>query len=152
MFGVKWRAEHPSVAGAESQLQNLLPKAQATRVSTAPRRVNGKLDFSPFVLSKAEFKPFIDSLKLSPEAVTPVHAVTDLRGVIFVSSWVNESLLNNTKLVEFVFNIHTDNAKVVVRRGKRETEYKLAPAAAKRWVELLLANPRIGPELRARMK
>jgi hypothetical protein len=33
-----------------------------------------------------------------------------------------------------------------------QAQYGLHPATAKRWLELLLNHPRIGPELRARMQ
>ncbi len=45
----------------------------------------------------------------------------------------------------------SDN-KLVIDYKNWQVEYKLHPVTAKRWLELLLANPRIGPELRARMK
>jgi hypothetical protein len=55
--------------------------------------------------------------------------------------------------VAVVTTIGIDNGrgKVAIGDPDAPAQYQLHPATTKRWLELLLAHPRIGPELRARM-
>lgn len=72
-------------------------------------------------------------------------------GSLSVDCFVHKPGTTSTVAVFTTIGVDNGQGKVAVGDPNTPTQYALHPATTKRWLELLLNHPRIGPELRARM-
>ena len=149
VWGVKWRADHPTTP-TELDL-----KARALMLESSSIEIGHDLS-TPLKLranriSKAEMKPFIDSLFLiaQPPSISPVMGPN---GAIRIDC--TKFYREKKAVLGVLTTISVDNGRTKVMVGDMNSsyQYQLHPYTAKRWMELLLNHPRIGPELRARLQ
>ena len=149
VWGVKWRSDHPTTpTKLDLEARALMRQCSSIRID---HHLPTPSKFTANRISKVEMKPFIESLFLiaQPSSVSPVMGPS---GAISLDC---TKFYRDRKAVLGVFaTISVDNGRSKVMVGDMNTsyQYQLHPYTLKRWMELLLAHPRIGPELRARMQ
>lgn len=149
MLGVKWRAEHPTPTKEDLEVRALLKKPPPTKVSYRlwSSRYRSKM------VSKQEFTKLMDNLYLSPQQRTVPTSTRSDEVVHFICYYqAPRNSKDAVSSVSIEMNITKLWGWMYVYRTQRESGYRLHPVTVKRWIELLKANPRLGPELRARMK
>ena len=150
-WGLKWRADNPSSTKDDLRLRALMMKFPVTGISySAVGPMNPKF----YWMSKEELKPFVDSFHV----VLPNERLngsnqrwSEIVGVTFL---LDKSRHNDRELVSvsIQIDIPTKQGNVHIYHPAKNEIYNLHPTTSKRWLELLLNHPRIGPELRRRMK
>lgn len=141
MLGVRWRAQHPAPTQEDLQMRALLatyPSMEALYVSG-----NAGVGAVQIQLTKQELRPFIECFYLSRQqhrkpsrmsAYGGVNLRFDAPGGARSGAWISISV-DARRGAEFLSDPPRD----------------LHPVTIQRWNELLLANPRVGAELRARL-
>ncbi len=128
-------------------IRNILSKSYEREVEIC---YPGKTDRCFIILSKEEFKPFIDSLYLSQEK-------SESDNLKIINS--QGALINVNSFVGSVDNNGTNGLGISIaykeRIGMVNLNYNLLnlhPKTTKRWIELLRSNPRFGSRVRAFLK
>lgn len=152
LFGLKWRTDHPTLAGLNAQIAQQLSDAPRAAVGLMPKYGDKRFKVVQFQLSKAEFQPFIGSLKLSSSIPVKETLPSGERGIVWITSVLKDSEKGNLKMIAGEISLDQEIALINVYKNKQGTRYQLDSAALGRWKKLLLKHPRIGPELRARLK
>lgn len=147
MWGVKWRADHPTPTKADLRLRALLSKSSQIDV-----------DYSQFnqkkyrvKLSNEELKSFVDCFYIYPPPTRPSTVIMGGNGIVYISCFLKKPREDGALGAHIYLPLDERNGKIDVVYGNGQIEHKLHPVTVKRWIELLLTNPRIGPELKARM-
>ncbi len=144
IFAVKWRVEHPTATKEDLEVRALLAQSggfEVSHVIWAGKRLN---EFKR-KLSKSEFQPFINCFYLSPRTYGPSSMAMGKQGIITIA--------RDDRVATIVASINLDKrvGELLITRSARTKMRSIHGITTKRWMELLMANPRIGPELRARM-
>ena len=152
-FGVKWRADNPTPTKEDLEIRALMSKLPTAEFFHTPPRKSA-LQMYHVRLSKRELKPFIDCVFMSSHSFKASKGMSSKYGTVGMYIPIVES--EKHKLKWALINISLDNrmGQIITGHTKHTNapmETNLHPTTTKRWLELLLANPRIGPELRARL-
>lgn len=155
VWGVKWRADHPTPTKLDLEVRALMLKSVEVEFSRYSHAFIVKnWENYHILLSKEEMKPFIDCFHLTQKPNITNENTRSRNGSVSFACPSNEPQK---------FGIYTVTATIIVdeREGRVElskptsdgrSTHNLHPITVKRWLELLFAHPKIGPELRRRMK
>jgi hypothetical protein len=150
VWGIKWRIDHPKPTKLDSELRALMSKSPAMEFTYD----HGRDKTYRVWLSQNEIAPFADSFMLSP---TPIGSsyVAGKNGLINIYFFRKKPSERGSYILNVVIYVDERTGFIYPFPLDGEVQYKsdsVHPATTKRWLELLLNHPRIGPELRARMK
>lgn len=148
MFGVKWRAEHPTPTKEDLEIRVLMRKSSQV---TASHNLSSSY-YASVPLSKTEFSALVSNFFLSPNQNVNLKSWSSNQVVHFEVDYPQPKSKSAVSEVSIEINVQTLWGWMNVHRKNAREGYKLHPVTVKRWIELLLNHPRIGPELRARMK
>ncbi len=155
IFGVKWRAEHPMPTKEDLAIRAVLLKSRSIYFSHGGLPGAGEFDSIWSDLNQSEAKLFIECLYLLPKSKQNNNSLLGgIKGNILIRWSIPEKNPNKTQEVTTLFRVAENDGLCLAygSNGFKPYFHQLHPVTVKIWMELLLANPRIGPELRARMK
>ena len=144
-LGVKWRADHPTPTKEDLRIRALLAQPGGMEVSHATWD-GKKLHEFKLKFSEKEFQAFVNCFYLSPQRYNSNPIAMSKNGIITIA--------RDDRTATIVASLSLDKwigELLISRPGKSKTR-NIHPVTVKRWIELLIAHPRIGPELRARLK
>lgn len=143
---INWRAQHPIATEEDLRLRALMSHTRVVEVEYV--LWNGsKLDQYRVKFSPKEFQPFVDSFYLSSQPVGVNTGGMGTMGIVTLKPRED----GNTLIIADV-SVDKRGGSLLFGSEKKHSLKALHPVTVKRWVELLLANPRIGLQLRAREK
>lgn len=155
-WGLKWRADnYPTPTKLDLEIRALMLRSSAMEIvhsSGLPSESEIASEFPTYRtrLSPSELKPFAETFALSPERDRRSFELSENGLLSFSCSSKNDKGNTESVLVEIYLDMLM--TRVVHQSNSSGAEYDLHPVVAKGWLELLLNHPRIGPELRRRMK
>ena len=152
VWGVKWRADHPTPTKLDLELRALMLKSPKVEFAYYPRIWTQSHREYYSEISKEELKQFADCFYLSGQPIITKRMVYEKPEGINVYSYTKNVKGYDVENVTININIKTRQGKVVVGDPNDQLEHSLHPVTTKRWLNLLLTHPKIGPELRRRMK
>lgn len=145
IFGVIWRRNHPTPTKEDLEIRALIVRTPLVLIS--PYSQNGVFNKYEHILSITESMPFADSFYISQSPIK-----RGARETLFVEFILLDSRPTTLEDVLVRLNVNQGEGTVVfISNMGDQTERNLHPVTFKRWMELLLTNPQIGPELRKRM-
>ena len=151
-WGLKWRADNPSSTKEDLEIRALMLKTSRGSFFYHPHSSkSATITTFGVKLSEKELEPFVQNLHLLQ---------TDRRGLPFGKSGTIElywflqlsTKKGSTQLRCLLDADGRDGIFTIDASEPRSRTYNLHPTTTKRWLELLLNHPRIGPELRRRMQ
>lgn len=143
VLGVKWRIEHPTPTQEDLKMRALLATYSSMEVACSSS--NSGVGFVDTQLTRQELQPFIECFYLSRQQPQKRLSRMNLYSGVTLRFAPPDSMRTGSWIYIYLdahqgTNFISDPAR------------SLHPLTIKRWKELLLANPRVGPELRARLK
>ena len=150
-WGLKWRADNPSSTKEDLRLRALMLKPSKSDITLFPAVLGvGKIYSAN--LTKEELQPFVDSLNVLPQSSKLNEQVIYPTDTVIIVCEIDKPQRDGVESLSVSINFMNRQGKAHVGYSYQEIGYRLHPATTKRWLELLLNHPRIGPELRRRMK
>ncbi len=150
MLGAKWRADHPTPTKEDLELRALILQSSSIEVLHKPHYYQ-KIRPYKSILSTQELKPLSDSFFVLSKETKLKELEAGLRGATIVFCRLAKPRKDGVIGVSVVMSV--DNKRGVANIvSDHLTEFDLHPVTIKRWIEILLADPRVGPEFRVRMK
>lgn len=151
MLGAKWRAEHPTPTKEDLEIRALIANPRIAYISYdssfTPTSAPINYRSSVFNYELTSLTDYFYLLPKSPSGQIPTFGSETLHLTWYFSNPKKDAV----KRI-YISLFDKTRGQCVISNSRRRLEYTLHPVTVKRWIELLLANPRIGPELRARMK
>ncbi len=148
-FAAKWRAEHPTPTKEDLEVRALMREASQVEVADVITTTQTK---SLGFLSRDEISSLADN-------VYCLHANSSIlwgSDTIVIKFLYRTPTINGTRRIEVTTGIDGGISRLDVLSSPQTAigsiAWELHPATVKSWFGILKANPRIGPELRARMK
>ncbi len=150
VWGVKWRADHPTPTKLDLEVRALMLKASQVEVGLTRHRINPNSRSLKAALSKEEARALVESFNLSPQPNQLSDSSSGIKGrlVIEFHSPEKKSVAGSVKVQA---DIDEREGTAFIRTGNGHRIYALHVVTNRRWKQLLLNHPRIGPELRRRM-
>jgi hypothetical protein len=154
---VKWRADHPVATNEDLRIRALMSKSTAIHVYQYVRTGRTFKRYHTR-LSSEEWKPFVASFIFVPNPIAVNTIPKGTSGVpMGVSGTFSISCSDDKpgtgRYVDAQINLSVDarQGKVILVKPNQQIEYYLHPTSAKKWVDLLLNQPRVGAAFRKRM-
>jgi hypothetical protein len=151
VWGVKWRADHPTPSDLDLGIRDLMSRSSRVDVLYQRREGNQIVKF-PLELSATEFESFVDCLYLTRKEANKNVAPMSKYGEIALHSTFNKKVEGRSKGVFIKMDLDGREGQLIYYGTGNRIQSELDPITTKRWRELLLSHPRIGPELRRRMQ
>jgi len=152
VLGLKWHLDHPTPTKLDRETRLLFFTPCVGNMNYVPRPpMEENPNAYDWPLSRQESKVFAESLFLLPQKSRPSPVHMGKHGIARFSWFFTSSGKNGMKRMTVFINPGESDNKLVMDYEKWQVEYKLHPATVKHWMSFLLAHPRYGPELRARM-
>ncbi len=161
MFAAKWRAEHPTATKEDLKMRTLMSESSEIVVVYEPgliwkgdRYIRAKGGTKSYRLkqSEAKLKSLIDTFHLSPQPHEGNLRVVSEKGTVYVHfSFSKERKDGVARVTSSVETGSFEGDIASSDKEYNEVTHELHPITIKRWKELLLDHPNIGPELRARL-
>lgn len=169
MWGVKWRAANPVPTKEDLEVRAMMSQADYVDFDYSLYHYN-KADTSggSTMLSEKELTEFISCFHVLPYRVGELGVPINSNQAVqiffrFIKTKKNVNIYLDVPLRagsvtvrepmgKVKTKLHPSAGSIILGDSTGMRDYKLHPATTKRWIELLLAHPRIGPELRARMQ
>lgn len=151
IFAVKWRAEHPTPTKEDLVIRALILQSSNIVVSHIPNKPQRRYIPLKLKLTVPEMKSLCDWFYLSPPSKNPA-VQTGKRGMIQILCWLAKPREDGVVGVFVNIGVDKREGRAILGHPRRIDERTLHPVTVKHWLELLQSNPRIGPELRARLQ
>ncbi len=147
------QAKRPVPTKGDLEARILMLRTATTDTSYYPRYRGTPVTIDISKLSKEESKKLIQCFHISPNRQNMWAITSDINGsiVVYFHDGGKDKETPRDKLAVSIHLGVSGREGVAVFHRYKYSEHTLDPATVKRWKELLLANPRIGPELRKRM-
>ena len=154
MFAAKPRVEHQTLTKEDAQVRQLMSQASAVTFSYGRRGQEGMNQ----TLSKSEFAPLVENFYTTPYDPNRPSICDPQNGVVALQfslpphkAYPRRKKDENNVMIKMAV-AEGDGQVSVSYPGAIPNGGNFNSFTVKRWMNLLLANPRIGPELRKRMK
>lgn len=99
-----------------------------------------------------ELKPFAENLYVLSKPTGTNYVKVSTNGNVSVNWFIPRTKRDKATGGFFEISIGNREGVLTILQKGKPMMYDLHPATTKRWLELLLNHPRIGPELRRRMQ
>ncbi|HEX8463026.1 MAG TPA: hypothetical protein VF627_00280 [Abditibacterium sp.] len=161
IFGVKWRVDHPSPTKEDLELRAWLSTASTVTIHHLPGATlqgnkyiyKGKSKSYVLTPSEAQLESLVDAFYLLPEPFKDGPMTVGGKGHIIVGFSLLKPGADGVSSAGMSINLDgLFGQYIIVHHEDINVKRRLHPATVKRWVAILLSNPNIGTELRARMK
>ena len=160
ILGVKWRAEHPTPTKEDLEYRELMLGSSKMEVAYGPGFPKGTTVFSGQISIIYQSKPssqdletLADNFYLSPHPLKKTGALLSEVGTIFIRFYLAKPKKDEVEGAYIIIDFDKCEGKSgMTHPNNNKAVRRLHPVTVKGWMEILLSHPRIGPELRARMK
>lgn len=150
IWGVKWRADNSSPTELDLKIRVMM--LASSKITVSHRTfLKSSRNIKCGTLSKQEFKPLINCFHFLHPSLQKRRIDTGTNGIITINCQLTQPRKDGVKSLDIQLNSDSRLCNVLVFNPKNIQIYDFRPTTTKHWIALLLANPRIGPELRKRM-
>ncbi|PQV63043.1 hypothetical protein B1R32_11620 [Abditibacterium utsteinense] len=146
MLGAKWRADHPALTKNDAEMRALMSHSKGIEVSLVTWGAK-EIKEHRVKLSGKEFQPFVDCFYLSPQTYDSHSSALGKKGIVTI-----KPREDGVAMIIVTLSLDKGVGEILVARAGKHRMLNIHPVTMKRWIEFLMTNPRIGPELRTRMK
>ncbi|BCM88653.1 hypothetical protein IAD21_00494 [Abditibacteriota bacterium] len=159
VWGAKWHVDHPTPTKEDLEMRAFFSTASRVKINYFTGNPKTLYESSQPIYSTnlpgKESAGLSDCFYLSPNQ-EPGHWAVGRNGTLLIRYSIKRKTSRGFRFVTISLDLEKCRGTVIDGSSDDPTaelkDVELHPITARRWVELFLANPRIGPELKARIK
>jgi hypothetical protein len=149
VLGVKWRVDHPTPTKTDLEIRALMLSAATVEVFHTPRN-NKQRKAHKVKFSTKELKPLTEGFYISPQPVKTSSVRMGVSGTIQVYCFLAKPRADGVAGVFVTIAVDDREGRVILGHPDYIHELNLHPVTVKRWLDILLADPRLYPRLQTR--